>query len=300
MTKDCLGGDVLSPGYLPLFTAAMSAVFGVLSTIANFIIVYVIVKDPLKKLHTPFMFFYATLSVSDLMVGVLGMPASVYFHVKEFQRDIVPAAVWIMHLSQLISSTVSVFCLIALALDRYLAVVHTFWYKQNLNHRNCKIITALIWLVSLTVGSFYYIFGYIKTLMVFANAAACVSLIIICVVNYKVSTYMKKQTSKMETMLRVNSTDSTRRVHLQRIAREKKVTMMLFYMILTFVVTYFPATIMIYILEFCDHCSCFNRHIVRDVVFLLTSSNICCNPFILTSRLKNIRLSLKALVTKKK
>lgn len=49
-------------------------------------IVIAVVKDPLKKLRSPFNYFVANLAVADLIVGIVSMPIGIYNHTLEYLK----------------------------------------------------------------------------------------------------------------------------------------------------------------------------------------------------------------------
>ena len=83
-TVDCI--RTWSPSYLSLLTTVIVAVFCLVTAVRNAMIITVLVIDPLKKLRTPFNYFVVNLVVADLIVGLLCMPAAIYFHVWECLR----------------------------------------------------------------------------------------------------------------------------------------------------------------------------------------------------------------------
>ena len=71
-------GDVLAPKELSAFRVTASGITSLVSTIGNALVVFIVVKDPLKKLRTPFNYFIVNLAVSDLIVRAINQPISLY------------------------------------------------------------------------------------------------------------------------------------------------------------------------------------------------------------------------------
>ena len=83
---DCSGE--WAPYHLSVATFTISAVISVISIVSNVIVMVVFIRDPLKKLHTPFNYFLINLSASDLVIGFVVMPISIATHYKESERTI--------------------------------------------------------------------------------------------------------------------------------------------------------------------------------------------------------------------
>lgn len=67
---------------------ALSAGFiflGVIALFGNLIIIIAVIRNPLKKLHTPFNYFLVNLSVCDLVAGAVPMPLTAYYMYSQSQ-----------------------------------------------------------------------------------------------------------------------------------------------------------------------------------------------------------------------
>ena len=84
VTKDC--GDVWAPSYLSLLFTIVGAVFCLIITVGNLMIIVAVVVDPLKKLRYPFNYFVVNLAVADLIVGMISMPFGLYTHSQEYLK----------------------------------------------------------------------------------------------------------------------------------------------------------------------------------------------------------------------
>ena len=58
-----------APKELSVFTIATTLLICLVALIGNLLIIILVVRDPLKKLRTPFNYFIANLAISDLFVG---------------------------------------------------------------------------------------------------------------------------------------------------------------------------------------------------------------------------------------
>ncbi|XP_057304030.1 melanocortin receptor 5-like [Hydractinia symbiolongicarpus] len=273
--------NVWAPTGLSIFTATSSAIFAIIASLGNMLIVVVVIKDPLKKLRSPFLYFVVNLAVSDLIVGMVTMPISVYTHITEALviLEKYPLLRRTLHLSFFISVSASILNLMALSIDRYITITFPLKHKKYLCWKRCWAISAGIWLFSLTVPFAYIKIGFIDYLLVFTNYGIILTFIILVITYVRIYRFLRIQTAKMKKQLRITSS-SVEDSHLDRCMVERKVTRVFITILAIFIATYIPATIMIYILQYCKTCDCTFRHYLRDLQFLLISLNSCLNPFI--------------------
>ena len=132
VTKDC--GDVWAPSYLSLLSTIVVAVFCLIITVGNLMIIVAVVVDPLKKLRYPFNYFVVNLAVADLIVGMISMPFGLYTHSQEYlkKKPAFRSVVKSFHMSLFISLTASLISLIALSIDRYIAITFATKYRRYL------------------------------------------------------------------------------------------------------------------------------------------------------------------------
>lgn len=292
------GTETSAPSELSLFTAIAMAVLSVTTTSGNLSVVITIIRDPLKKLHTPFNYFLLNLALSDLLLGLVTLPLGVVLHVKEYvghDLDTFKPSIKALHMSLFISGTASLLSLIALSIDRFVAVTYSTKYKTIFTFHRCVAICLSIWMFSLSFPFLYFAWDYIGYMMFFAHSAIFVALLIMVVTQILTKKYLRDHTKQMVE----NVADSAPATSAQALAeRERKFQhkmARLYLMILSFFVgTYIPAVIMIYILHFCETCDCTFLHVLRDLSFLLISANSCVNPFIYAIRVGSFRASIKS------
>ena len=110
------------------------------------------------------------LALADLTAGAITEPMAVYFTYQEVQGSVVnDLAVYITHLSYFMSCTTSVLTLSVLAIDRYLAISYSLWYKCHVT-LSCTIkICMALWIMSVLLSLTYIKTGYINFAFVFAK-----------------------------------------------------------------------------------------------------------------------------------
>lgn len=295
-TFDC-DWNITAPYELSVFTASTSCVIAFLGIIGNLVIISVVLLDPLKKLHTPFNFFVVNLSVSDLVLGAVSLPIAAYVHVLEALKEVNNAYWYVFRGSFFISMTASILNLIALTVDRHIAITYPIQYRAYLSWGRCFLISVGIWVFALTVPFSYLTTTLFRFLMVYVNAGIFVAFITFVITYVRILKFLKSQSKTLRKKL-ISSSAEIDKFDLQRVHTEKKITRALLTALFLFILTYLPASVMICLLQFMkvEVEDCTMRHVLRDLLFLFIASNSCMNPFVYAIRLKPFRKSIVTLL----
>ena len=283
--------NVWAPSYLSLLTAIIGSVFCIVITLGNLMIVIAVVKDPLKKLRSPFNYFVINLAVADLIVGIISMPIGIYNHTLEYLKTKPDVLKRVFTVTLFISLTASLLCLITLSVDRYVAITFPMKYRSNLTWRKCWIGSFIIWILSLSLPFIYLKVGYINYLMIYVNTAVVIAAITLVMTYIRIYKFLRGQIQRMKEISRTTSNE-TKMLESKRTLQQKKVTRVFLWILVLFLVCYIPATIIVYILQFCTACRCESIHIMRDTTFYLLTVNSCMNPFVYALKNKHYRHAL--------
>ena len=283
--------NVWAPSYLSLLTAIIGSVFCIVITLGNLMIVIAVVKDPLKKLRSPFNYFVINLAAADLIVGIISMPIGIYNHTLEYLKTKPDVLKRVFTVTLFISLTASLLCLITLSVDRYVAITFPMKYRSNLTWRKCWIGSFIIWILSLSLPFIYLKVGYINYLMIYVNTAVVIAAITLVMTYIRIYKFLRGQIQRMKEISRTTSNE-TKMLESKRTLQQKKVTRVFLWILVLFLVCYIPATIIVYILQFCTACRCESIHIMRDTTFYLLTVNSCMNPFVYALKNKHYRHAL--------
>ena len=283
--------NVWAPSYLSLLTAIIGSVFCIVITLGNLMIVIAVVKDPLKKLRSPFNYFVINLAVADLIVGIISMPIGIYNHTLEYLKTKPDVLKRVFTVTLFISLTASLLCLITLSVDRYVAITFPMKYRSNLTWRKCWIGSFIIWILSLSLPFIYLKVGYINYLMIYVNTAVVIAAITLVMTYIRIYKFLRGQIQRMKEISRTTSNE-TKMLESKRTLQQKKVTRVFLWILVLFLVCYIPATIIVYILQFCTACRCESIHVMRDTTFYLLTVNSCMNPFVYALKNKHYRHAL--------
>ena len=299
ITVDC--GNVWAPSYLSLLTAVIAALFCLVITVGNLMIIAAVIVNPLKKLRSPFNYFVANLAVADLIVGAISMPLGIYLHSQEFLKNKADYRLLekIFHMTLFASLTASLLCLITLSVDRYIAITYPIRYRSNLTWKKCWFGSLVIWTLSVSIPFIYLETGYIDFLMIYINTAVVIAVFTLIMTYIRVYKFLRAQTQRMKEITRT-TTAETKILEVKRTFQQKRVTRVFLWILLLFLVCYIPGAIIVYTLQFCTICSCESIHVMRDVSFYLLTVNSCMNPFVYAFKNKHYRHAIMALWTHSK
>lgn len=294
-TTDC--SVVWPPSYMSLLSTIIGAVFCLVITTGNFMVIIAVVVNPLKKLRSPFNYFIVNLAVANLLVGAVNMLVGMYYHYQEYlmKKPAFRLVEKLFHMSLHVSLIASLFSLITLSIGRYIAIKFAMKRRINFTWKKCWIISFIIWILSLSIPFFYLKAGVIGFLMIFINIAVAIAAVTLIVTYTHVHKFLKAQTRKRNEMTRTIITASTM-VKVKRKFRQAKVTRIYLWVLVVFLICYFPAAIVVYILRFYSKCDCNFIHIMRDIAFYLITLNSCVNPSVYAFTSKHYRDALRELL----
>ncbi|XP_066918404.1 alpha-1B adrenergic receptor-like [Clytia hemisphaerica] len=294
MTSDCSNADTGSDAAIALFISFIA--LSVLAIVGNFLIILVVVCDPLKKLHTPFNYFLVNLSVCDFIAGAVPMPLTAYYmytSLKGLNITFSP-----LEESTTIASAASVILsTCALAIDRYVGITHPLKYRIKLSWVRCIVISIIIWVLSIGVGCLVTFIGNRRYGFAgFYYGAIAIGFFVIAFVYFGVHRFMKSNEEEFKKRLE-DSLTANRKTIAQRYIKEKRVTRVFFIILAVFMISYIPGLAFLNVMYYCKQCSCKLKYDLYHTRYLLSVSNSAVNPYIFIALMKSFRESIKALFT---
>ena len=281
---------VRPPVQLSYLTASVSVFLTLITIPGNLLVCLAIIRDPFKNLRSPFNYFLLSLAATDLAVGVLMDPVSAIYHTSEgLQMDIVK--IEILHVLYFILTTASILTLAALTADRYVAVTYPVKYKTVITSNRAKITSASIWFFALGFSFSYFKLGYIFYSFVFTNTAVISTFVVLIFVYTSIYKRLRERTKYWRDRKQHGGKDRDKenRDNIINSKKDSKVTKALILVLLIFFLSFTPACVMIYVMNFCQSCSCLTIHWLRDLNFLVV---LCCsgiNPYLYAWRLPQFK-----------
>ncbi|XP_041981106.1 dopamine D2-like receptor [Aricia agestis] len=125
-------------------------VFPLLTFFGNVLVILSVVRE--RSLQTATNYFIVSLAVADLLVAVVVMPFGVYYLFNVTWG--LPAVVCDCYIAMDVTcSTSSIFNLVAISVDRYIAVTQPIKYAKHKSSARVWLMIAVAWLVSAAIGS---------------------------------------------------------------------------------------------------------------------------------------------------
>ncbi|CAF0769583.1 unnamed protein product [Brachionus calyciflorus] len=129
---------------LILLFCPISTIFG------NLLVVLSVIKE--KSLRTVTNYFVVSLALADLTVAAAVMPFAVYYEVtRKWHLTNIVCDAWVA--TDVMASTASILNLVAIAIDRFIAVTRPLQYARHKNPNRIYLMIAIVWLVSIAIAS---------------------------------------------------------------------------------------------------------------------------------------------------
>ncbi|CAH2241619.1 dopamine D2-like receptor [Pararge aegeria] len=132
------------------FWALSLIVFPLLTLFGNVLVILSVARE--RSLQTATNYFIVSLAVADLLVAVVVMPFGVYYLFNGVWG--LPALVCDCYIAiDVTCSTSSIFNLVAISVDRYIAVTQPIKYAKHKSNARVWVMIAVAWSVSGAIGS---------------------------------------------------------------------------------------------------------------------------------------------------
>ena len=296
--KNCPFSEV--PLALAVITTGISLILSFLSILGNILVILSVALDPNKNLRTPFNWLIVNLAAADLITGTITDPISVSIHFKLcLGKKNTDAEQVVYNMSYFISCTASALSITSLAVERYLAVRKPATYRNKMTIKRIVFTVAVIWLISLSLPSIYFEVGYILYSFVFVNVSLVLAISITCITyilmwrkikgrshktianhNKSIPSLSSPEHEKFQcSSTALNDPTVSNLVVTNTNKMEEKVTKMFLVVLIAMFCCYGLATLFIYLINFCESCSCVALHWFLDLACISILINSILNFF---------------------
>ncbi|XP_073244764.1 adrenocorticotropic hormone receptor-like [Porites lutea] len=281
---------------LSYFTASIATVFCLATVIGNFLVCLAIVRDPFGNMKTPFHYFLLSLSGTDLLVGLLLDPTTIFVHIREARGTLNKGDIsWdfqMLHMLYFILSTASVLTLAALTADRYVSVTSPVKYKTKITCKRAIVTSVIIWVAALGFSLLYFKVDFFLYSFIFANTAVLSTFFILLFTHRSILRHLRNRSNYWRDRRAVENTIPEKQKSakkIKNIKQERKVARALLIVLLTFLVSFVPVCGITYLLNFCLSCNCMLVHWLRDIQALFVCLNSAVNPYLYAWRFPQFR-----------
>lgn len=293
---------VISPnvGYM-----AAELVITFFSTVGNLLVCAAVGLN--RKLRTVTNYFLVSLAVADICVGAIAIPCAILTDIGLPRHNLY---LCLLMLSVLIMFTQSsIFSLLAVAVERYLAIFMPFRYQVLMTPRNAVLVILTTWLLAFLIGlvplmgwhktppdSGYCFFVLVvdMTYMVYFNFFACVltPLVIMFLIYAQIFVTVKQQVRRIASEQSGRGTEGQTRA-AARMRREMKTATSLFLVLFLFTICWIPLHIINCFLLLCPHCPVPFELLLAAII--LSHANSAVNPFLYAYTMTAFRDTFKAI-----
>ena len=133
-----------------VYWALLLIILPVLAVFGNILVIVSVYKE--KSLQSVTNYFIVSLAFADLLVAAVVMPFALYFLVNvDWNLSETVCDFWIAF--DVTLSTASILNLVAISIDRFIAVTRPIKYATYKSNNRVKWTIAIVWIISVAIGS---------------------------------------------------------------------------------------------------------------------------------------------------
>ncbi|KAK5644341.1 hypothetical protein RI129_005641 [Pyrocoelia pectoralis] len=283
----------------------------IFAIVGNALVIAVFWRE--KRLRRRTNYYIVSLAVADLLVGLLGIPFALLTAVG--LPNNLHGCLFMISLL-VVLCTISIFCLLAVSIDRYWAILYPMAYSKHVRTRTALVIISVCWLSGSFIG-FLPLMGWYQEMegdfqclflkvmdpkyLVFLYFVTILTPALLMAASYiHIYRVVLKQVRQIVTMNPEKGTAKTGRSHGGTMLRvlgpqqkkEVKATQNLSIIVLFFMICWIPLYTINFILSFCEECFQVNETIMLFCI-ILSHLNSAGNPLLYAYHLRDFRSALK-------
>ncbi|XP_022790493.1 histamine H2 receptor-like [Stylophora pistillata] len=258
------------------------------STLENFCILLTVWKTPI--LSTPSYVILFSLALSDLGVGLLSQPLAVIYTVAKIQgliRMACVAGAAVASLSIYLCG-VSLLCVTAVSIDRYLSLYLHLRYKQLVTNIRVTVLLVLVWLFAAFSLLTWPWYPFVITPIAIVVGSLCILITSGCF--FRIYLVLRYHNTKMRHNIRSSAEQTTQNTHDSAAHFKRSVTgMFLVYIILLFCYLPYLCIASVIAVRGTDA----TKRLIFELAKTLVYANSAINPLIYCWRLQDLRTAIK-------
>lgn len=273
--------------YFGSMTAAVAILFiAPITILGNFLVISAFYKDPNKELRsTPSYILLMSLALSDFLVGAVQTPLTAYYWIDSFVAKGFPFSFTILLAVNGFIATVSILHLLALSIDRFLAIVTPLKYIYTVTTNRTYIAVACIWGYSLIVG----FISVALEKIVSSGTLFAVHVVVPCGCMTYLNTRIIIKMRRTSRELNSNAINEQAKLFERR---ERKVVKLVFLVLSVFVICYLPWFVTLILALTCNNCNLKALMYAYCVSGILLYVSPLIHPFLYTWRLPKFKKAL--------
>lgn len=283
--------------------ACFESAVALISILGNMLVIVAFIRE--RDLRTVTNFFVFSLAIVDLLVGAIGIPLFLYSMITILPENFVACLVvnsWIMMLC-----TVSIFHLLAVSFDRYMAIVWSTNTSGRTKRFHARLLIGAAWFFGSLVGSlplmgwnmgppsiprcdFVEIMDF--TYLLFLYYATIIAPTVFMVMFYIRIYFTVSSNAKTKSLL--NDGINGQKHKERKLKRQRKVIFSLILVILIFLICWYPLYTMNAITYYCPYCEIAPEYFHFAIILSHMSSAV--NPFIYTYTMPGFKDAFRSII----
>ncbi|XP_078372608.1 adenosine receptor A3-like [Oculina patagonica] len=261
------------------------------ATLGNSLILAALHKD--TSLHLPSKILLRTLAVTDLCVGIIGLPLCVIFIFSALfaSWDLCRMAKILMYVFNTIFSCVSLLTLTAISVDRLLALLLRLRYRQVVTVKRVRAVVVLFWLSTSVTGVLTYVSDMNPYLII--SGVCTINLLPLLISTYSYSRIFLTIRRQRQIQLRSSPLGLTASSGLN-MERYKKTVHNALWVHLTLVACYLPSSVVMVLTAVRGFTS--SVLLAQGWAFALVYLNSSLNPVLFCWKIKEVRRAVKEIM----
>ena len=228
------------------------------------------------------------LAVTDLSVGLLVQPlyiALLAMGLAQTNRTTFNNTYFLLFIIATILAYASFFGVLALTVDRFLAIHLHLRYQEFVTHKRAVAVVISIMMLSLFISSFPFLISIRDTLKIY-NSIEIPCIIIITIVYCKIYLTVRRHRNQIQS-LQVQQDEGQNREMVANVARLVKLAVGTFYVYLVFLVCYIPRVSLTITVNMSGTDTILRHIMFYSYTMVLLNSSL--NPLIYCWKMRDIR-----------
>ncbi|XP_042260062.1 adenosine receptor A2a-like [Thunnus maccoyii] len=293
-------------GFQPSFKGfyiASELIIAVFAIMGNILVCLAVTRN--KELRTITNYFLVSLAVSDILVGLVAIPCAVLTDLGRPRHDL-PLCLVLLSILMVLTQS-SILSLLAVAAERYVAILLPFQYQRIMSPRNAWLALLVTWGLGVISGSVplmdwkrqpadsnYCIFTCVVDMsyMVYFNFFCCllVPLVAMFVIYGHIFLTVRRQLRRIAVEMKSRCEAEGRAKSNARTRHELQKAISLFMVLFLFMVCWMPIHIINCVLLLCPQCEV--PMTLTLAAILLSHANSALNPILYAYKMRSFRHTL--------
>ena len=274
--------DILSTTVPYMVDVALNVPMSIITVFANFMVLLAIRCS--TSIHLPSKILLSSLVLTDLGVGLFGQPQFVMFTIIRARKAYSNTTCFLVNsyiITASVFSSVSIFSMTAISVDRYVALFHHQRYREIVTVRRVLVVVTIMWSSTLAFATSWL---WNKSLWIFS---VCSSVCVCFIVN---SVTLVKIYRELRVRYGQRIQDQTQEVRSTvNVAKYRRSTSTILWIYVLFILCYSPFLCLFIIFQITMLPQRPLAVCIYEFSITVVHLNSCLNPFVYSLRQPEIR-----------